>query len=133
MPMMDISVALTNPYTLDVFDVLRREEQVGTKGSVIVLPTTIKAVPGVVHPAGAQDLERLSDDQRARKTIAVITKFALRGDSQEDGQNYQPDYVVWQGNNYVVMDVEDYSQYGPGFIKVLASITDMVATAPETK
>ena len=133
MPMMDVSVALTNPYTLDFFMVKRRLETVSSSGYSTTSENVTDVVRGVVHPAGKQDLERLPEDQRQAKTIAVITRFALRGSSQQNGQNYQPDLVVWQGNNFVVVDIEDYSQYGPGFIRALCSLTDMTANAPETK
>ena len=38
------------------------------------------------------------------KTITVITRFALRGDSETAGTDYAPDIVHWQGDNFVVVD-----------------------------
>jgi galactose-6-phosphate isomerase len=131
-PMMDVSVALTNPYTLDSFSVLRRPENINTYGEGSTADTTIDGLYGVIYPEGNQGLERLAEEQRQLKVIAVITKFALRGSSKQSGQNYQPDTVIWNGNNFVVENVEDYSRYGPGFIKATCTIIDMITEAPST-
>lgn len=133
MPMLDVRVALTNPYTLDTFSVSRRQETVNSFGESTQAPTLFNGINGVVYPEGDENLDRRDAPQLQAKTIVVITRFALRGASVDGaGASWQPDVIVWSGSNYVVDRVEDYSRYAAGFIKVSASLLDSTAPPPTT-
>jgi hypothetical protein len=126
MPQLDVSLALTNPYTLDTFSVLRRADTSNSFGEATLSTTTFNNVRGVVYPEGDNRLQRLRDIQLQAKAICVITRFALRGSSKDGtGQNFQPDIVVWNGNNFIVELVDDYSQYAAGFIMATCVMTDL--------
>jgi len=126
-PMLDVSAALTNPYTLDSFIVYRRKQTVNGFGETCVAVEIEKGIRGVVTPASLQELTRRPEAQIARKSITVITRFALRGESQTvEETQFQPDIVVWNNDSYLVVHVEDYSDYARGFVKVTANSTDMV-------
>lgn len=132
--MLDVSVALTNPYTLDTFTIQRRVENVSSTGLGVLSPTVFQGIRGVVHPAGDNDLSRLPDEEQQSKSIVVITRFALRGSTQ-DGvpQNWKPDIVQWNNNNFLVRHVDDYSKYARGFIYTICVMQDMIAQPGVTR
>jgi hypothetical protein len=128
MPQVDIRVALTNPYTADRFDVIRRADTTNNYGEQILNPTVFSNRYGIVHPAsGYNDLQRMTDAQLQGKAIVVITRFALRGASQEagEGASFQPDIVVWNNDNYLVQIVDDYSQFASGFMYCICTLLDI--------
>lgn len=131
MPMLNMTAALTNPYTLDVFDVVRRAEAVSAQGLSVITPITFSSVRGVVTPAGDNALQRKLDEQEQGKGVEVTTMFGLRG-SAKDGiqQSWQPDLIVWRGNQFVVMDVKDYGAYALGFVQAECEMLDFVALPP---
>lgn len=133
MPMIDISVALTSVMLVDRFTVLRRAETVNQFGESTVTTSMITPCYGTVQSAGANDLQRLPDDQRQGKHISIVTKFMLRGETT----GYQPDIVRWPISNggvnadsFVVVSVDDYSQHGPGFLQVIAKSIDLTDNPP---
>jgi hypothetical protein len=128
-PMVDMRRALTNPYTLDKFAVVRRQQIKGDNGIVGVIPQTFPRVYGVVTPATQQkDLQRMSDAQIQSKAILVVTRFGLRGATEDQLQtDFQPDIIVWNGDNYLVIFPDDYSNYAQGFIRAVCFMTDLSA------
>lgn len=138
MPEIDVSPALENPLTLSTFNVLRRSEMVNGFGEVQIGSLQFSGVTGVVYPEGDQTLDREEDMGVPRKGIAVISgQFALRSQGTDaSGGAWQPDLVVWQGNQYFVESLEDYSTYALGFVKAHCVLTDaspqpaVLATVP---
>jgi galactose-6-phosphate isomerase len=118
MPFLDVSNVLLDPDFTDTFSVLRREQVIGENGRVSTTNTTLPAI-GVFTVAGPNDLERLDDNQRMGQNFVLVTKFRLQGPAKISGNNYQPDQVVWNGNTYVVKDVEPYTRYGAGQIQAI--------------
>jgi hypothetical protein len=134
MPMLDVSVALTNPYTLDTFTVTRRTEVVDGFGLSQVTPASIPGLYGVVYPSNEEDLKRFPDLQIQSKALTVITRFALRGEAEAaNNTEFQPDIVVWGGNNFLVRALDDYSQYAAGFILAICTSIDLVDKPPTTE
>ena len=132
-PQLDVSAALTNPYTLDVFNVLRRPETINVFGeSSVAEQQTFENVYGIVTPDGDASLARSAEMQTQVKVLSVISRFALRGNREASGTNFQPDLVVWDGNSYIVRNVEDYSRYAAGFVKASCELIDSVASAETT-
>ena len=136
MPMMNLSAALTNPYTLDHFSVTRQTEVVDNAGFSEITTQLFSGVQGVVYAAQMSTTNLLMNMSHTPKIIQVITTFGLIGESDiitgMVTATMQPDIVVWHGNNYKVMSVEDYSSYGPGYINATAVLFDAVAQAPTT-
>jgi hypothetical protein len=129
MPMLDMSAALTNPFTLDTFNVIRQQETLNGFGESVVTKQVVTNLRGVVYPETDMALMRQPNMQLASKTIAIVTKFALRTESI----GYQPDIIVWNGNQYVVTHLGDYSNFGTGFIRATAQIIDAEAIPPTTE
>lgn len=131
MPQMDISHVLLHPMIAgERFTVMRRQETVNNLGKSVITATSVTAIGSVV-PTGDNSLVREEAFQTQAKTIKVTTKFRLRGVSKDAGAlNYQPDIVVWKGNNYLVRTVDDYTQYGAGMVEAECSSIDLVDQAP---
>jgi len=131
MPMINLTVALTSPMLCDSFSVIRRTETVGTNGRSTVATQTFNGLYGPVKPADANDLRRYPDMDVTDKTITVTTAFALRGESETAGSEFKPDIVVWNGDNFIVRHVEDWSNFVPGFVRAICTSTDLVDAPPK--
>lgn len=126
-PMMDMSEALTDPVTLDSFTLYRRKQIVDIYGETKMSYDIQPNIRGVVTPASKNDLDRKADSQIQTKSIEIITRFAIRGESQTVGEiEYQPDVVVWNGDSFLVKRVDDFSNYGRGFVLVICESIDIV-------
>jgi hypothetical protein len=129
--MLDMRVALLNPYTVDYFSVIRRVEVVNSLGESVLTTTTTPGVAGVVVAAPPTSLDRQANLQVSPKWIDIVTQFRLYSESESSANTeYQPDIVVWNGNNYVVKTLGDYTGYGPGFVSAGCAIMDSQATPP---
>lgn len=125
MPTLDLSDSLLEPTFLDRFLVKRRAETVNQYGESTTVITQIYAY-GTVDAASPNDLDRGADEQHQGKSIAIVTRFRLRGVSA----GYQPDLVVWHGDSFVVAKVEDYTGYGAGWVQVECRSIDFVDEPP---
>jgi hypothetical protein len=131
MPMIDMRVALLNPYTVDYFNVVRRVEVVNSLGESVLTSTTTANVPGVVVAAPESALDRQANMQVAPKWIDIDTTFLLRSESENAAHSeFQPDIIQWRGNNYIVRTLGDYSSYGAGFVHAGCAMTDSQAAPP---
>lgn len=134
MPLLDLSRVLVNPLLTDTFTVNRRTQAVNNYGEASTTTVATPDVGGVVFPSDENDLRRLPDMDVQAKAITVITTFALRGESETGSGGgevqFKPDVVVWNGNNFIVRVVEDYSNYGAGFIRAICSSMDRVDQPP---
>lgn len=55
---------------------------------------------------------RIAEGEHVSDDITVVTKFRLT-----NGQdNVQADIVIWGGREWTVIALEDFSEYGEGFI-----------------
>lgn len=130
MAMLDVSIALTNPYTLDCFNLLRRKQNVNQSGGSRFEAVKFLGVPGIIYPEGLADLSRRAEVQFENKSIVVISIFPMRGASEDADDQYQPDIIIWNGDNFLVKRVEDYSRFARGYVKVTAESVDLNDLAP---
>lgn len=132
MPLLDVSDILLDPDIVETLTIQRRQANVGSNGRATKTVTTITPAPvGSVQPQDAGDLERGSDQQNLPKEIQVITQFRLRGASQDgQGNEYQPDLIVWQGDSYQVDSIEPWTAYGAGWVVAKCSSIDSLDQAP---
>ena len=122
MPFLDFSDVIQDPDIADnTLSVLRRPQSLGTNGRVAVKPTRYPNVVGVITSAGPNDLERLDDQQRTGRVLSLVTKFRLRATSP----GFQPDYVVWRGDTFIVHTFDPYPQFGAGFYQALIGSIDI--------
>lgn len=114
MALLDVSEVLTDPDLADSFIVNRRAESVNQNGRMTMNVQPFEAV-GVVCAASPNDLKRLPEDQRTQRAISVTTTFRLRASAP----GYQPDLVLWDGNFFIVADLQPYTNYGAGFVQAI--------------
>lgn len=131
MPMLNVSPALTNPYTLDTFNVIRRAEQVGSNGRASSISVAINGLRGVVTPGADGEFERTEDYTLQNKWLTIKTLFFLQAESVDGTpQAWQPDIVVWHGNNFIVKGILDWSTYAAGFVKAVCELFDFTSRPP---
>lgn len=132
MPALDFSDALLEPSFEDGFRVIRRPEVIDAEGYSTIPAPVKQKVSGIVNIAGANDLQRLPEEQHASKTISIVTQFRLRTAGRDpDGTGYQADIVQWGGDQFVVLALEDYSHFGRGYIRALCGSIDSIDIAPQ--
>jgi galactose-6-phosphate isomerase len=118
MPTLDVTRILTNPAFCDyTLSVQRNVQTVGENGLAVNTPTTT-AFSGVVTPRGGKRLIRGSDAARMTGSIEISTMFVL-----DDGATgTDADIVSWQGRQYTVVDVQDWTTYGAGFVTAVCEL-----------
>jgi len=120
MPLADFSVIWSTPEISDRFLVIRREDTIDQNGRSQPLVVARYQAIGVVTIASANDLRRVPEQEVQNKTISISTPFQIQG--ARFGQ--QPDLIHWHGEDYVVIDIQDYGGFGPGFYNALAQRLD---------
>lgn len=132
MPQIDVSDVTLDPEIAgERFSVVRRAEVVNDFGESVVVSRTYPRVPGSVTPTAPNSLAREEAYQTQQKTIQVIARFRLRGVARDGaGAKFQPDLILWRGDAYLVTTVDDYSQYGAGFVRADCASTDYEDVAP---
>lgn len=124
---LDVSDVLLDPEIAQTFNVTRREQTIGFGGRTVITTTALNNVVGVVTSASPNDLERLDDNQRMGRHLSIVTKTRLYGPAlAANGDQFQPDYITWYGDTYIVKDVAPYPQFGAGFIQVIAGSVDAI-------
>lgn len=125
----DVSDGVLEVSFQDTFDVARRLDNVDQKGRTNISEQLFPRVQGVVTPTGDNDLKRLREDQRAGKSILVVTNFRLQGPAP----GMQPDAVAWPSGSserFVVAHLEDFSRYGQGFVSAICVDMSVVQAPP---
>jgi galactose-6-phosphate isomerase len=110
----------------DRFDVVRRPEVISQSGRSVTTQVTATAY-GTVYPTGDNSLVRQADYELGRKTLTCVTPYRL----QQAAPGYQPDVVLYRGNQFVVSSVEDFSQYGAGFVAAQLSSISAIDAPPQ--
>lgn len=111
MPLLDVSSVLDNPMFKDSLTCTRNTQTVGGDGRA-VNSATDTPFTGVVTSDTGDVLQRLAEGSYIKGSIVVHTRFVLiDGLSGKDA-----DIVTWQGRQYTVSSVNDYSTYGAGFV-----------------
>jgi hypothetical protein len=130
-PFLDVADLLLDPDIADTFSVIRNKQTVSLSGIAETLNSyTFRNVIGVVTAASPNDLEMLPEVEYQTKAISIVTKFRLRGVADVSNTQFQPDLVVWHGDNFKVETVEDYGGFGAGFVQAIARSIDHVDAPP---
>jgi hypothetical protein len=122
----DLRDAVLAPEFMDNFQVVRRSQQIDNYGRANNIPVWTVVAIGVVTAASPDQLRRLPDQQNMSKTIEIVTTFPLQGPSE----GVDPDLISWNGNAYIIQILDDWSNYGPGFVHVVCTSTDSVEQPP---
>jgi hypothetical protein len=118
MPLLDVSDVLLSPDFMDLtLSVTRNAQTVDNDGIAVISPTTT-GFYGVVTSLNGSVLTRVAEGERISDTITIHTQFKLI-----DGQSgYDADVVNWQGLQWTVTNVNDYSTYGVGFVQATCTL-----------
>lgn len=117
MPMLDVSFMVSDPMLADSFTVTRRLDSVDAHGrTAITVESVFPAIVGVVTQQDPADLMRRDDGQMMPRQITVCSTFIFRGASK----GYQPDVITFDGVDFTVKHVLDYSRFGGGTVEVIA-------------
>jgi hypothetical protein len=132
MPQLDISDVLLDPVIAGTrFQIIRRQETVDNYGRSQITKTYHWAT-GSVTPGGDNTLAREEAFQTQSNTISVTTAFRLRGPSKDlAARNHQPDVVVWNGSQYVVRTLNDFTGFGAGVVTAECVSMTIVDLPPE--
>jgi galactose-6-phosphate isomerase len=126
---MDMRDGVLSPELLSSFAVQRREQNDNNYGRA--QNTSLWTIPGrgVITATSPDQLVRLPEEQHMSKTIEIVTTFGLQGPSN----GLCPDLVFWHGNEYVVQIIDDWSNYGPGFVHAVCTSMDSMDNQPEVR
>lgn len=120
-PQLDVSDALLDPAFCDsTLQCLRRSEAVSA-GGISQLSSETLGFAGVVVSDRGDQLNRDAAAERLTGSISIITKFRLR----QAGISVTPDLVSYNGRQYTVTNVNDYTSYGAGFIEAVCDLVPL--------
>ncbi len=117
MPLLDVSDVLDDPDFQTTVVLKRSGGTVGSDGRA-TYATTTSTIAAVVTAANGMNLARGADGRTSQGSITIHTRQMLY--SGEDGT--EPDVIEWRGNEWTVVVVNDFSEYGAGFVSATAEI-----------
>lgn len=113
MALLDVTEVLLDPDFMDMGLVCKRSTQtVGDNGRATNAQSSTPFA-GVVTSDKGDILERIAGGERKKGSITIHTMFRL---TAGDGEDIIADVVTWQGRDYTVAHVNDYSHFGSGFV-----------------
>jgi len=120
MALIDVTELLDDPDFSDTFFLRRQHQNIDSSGLAHNAETSV-ACDGVCFPGGGNKLIRTRDGDRVESDMTIVTRTILH-----DGRGGVPaDCVEWMGQRYVVTLVEDYANWGGGFVQARCNLTDM--------
>lgn len=128
----DMKDALLAPEFLDYFEVIRKIQSVDSEGIASFTNSLPFGARGIVVPFTPDSLRRETDMQYEYKALRITTPFILRGPSTTPNTNNinAPDIIIWNKDKFLVTALDDYSNYSPGYVIVVAVSLDYVDVAP---
>ncbi|WYX08221.1 hypothetical protein WJ973_23650 [Achromobacter xylosoxidans] len=118
MPLLDVTEVLLDPDFLDTSLVCTRQTQTTNEYGEAVNAQEAIPFSGVVTSDQGDILDRIAEGSRIKGSILICTKFTLiPGTAGRDA-----DLVTWQGRQYTVSNVNDYTTYGPGFVEAVCDL-----------
>jgi galactose-6-phosphate isomerase len=112
---LDVSFLLDDSLFVDEFQLFKRQASVNQDGEGIMPDGKAVNCTGSVQPASQRDIERLPEALRNHEAIRIYTREVLSADEQ----GRYADVVVWRGSRWQVKAVDDWSNYGDGYVKAI--------------
>ena len=72
----------------------------------------VSSALGTIHPAAAEELQLLPEEERGETAIVIHTDFALSTGEDRGKRFTAPDRITWNGNTYRVVSVRDWAMFG---------------------
>ena len=117
-PLLDVSDVLLDPDFCDTSLSCQRTSVSTNQQGLGVPSSATVGFAGVITSDRGIDLERTAVGEHASGSISVITRFGLRS----SGVGVTADVVTWNGKQYTVVKVNDYSRYGIGFVQAICEL-----------
>lgn len=111
MALLDVTEVLFDPDFADTITCIREMQNVGGNG-LASSTTTTSNFTGVVTQEDGDVMQRMPDGEMVSGSITIHTVFRLSA----GGPDQNADIVTWQGRQYTVKMISDYSNFGAGFI-----------------
>lgn len=128
MATLDVSDVLSDPDFASSFTVTSTTVSMATGVPVPTIAAPV-AASGVVIP-GKSSLRRLDDGSRLISFVDIYTQYPLTSGIKTDDANSRiADIVTWRGRAYTVASVEDYSDFGAGFLHISADLLPLNPTS----
>ena len=120
MPLISVDELMFDPdFVTESLRLYTTIEIVGVNGRNTIT-RSMQPIVGVVTPTSARDLVRLPEGSTSGGSITVTTAYPLT--SGDPAQNKPADQISWKGDLYVVTRLDDYSEFGRGFISALCTL-----------
>ena len=118
MPFLDVSDVLLDPDFADSCVCHRKAQSVDANGRAVNVTTDFNFLAVITSDRG-DILDRIAGAERVNGSITIHTQFLLDDGA---GASRSTDEVTWNGRDYVVSNVNDYSRFGKGFIAASADL-----------
>jgi hypothetical protein len=122
---LDVNDVMLDPMFSTMFAVRRQGETVGEDGRTVIAPELFEGLRGVITWQDAKIVQR-EDGVIVPQAINVATPFSLRDASF----GYQPDIILWQGEEYRVTSLKPWRHLGRGWTRASAEVTRMTNNPP---
>lgn len=121
MPLINVDELMDDPdFVTDTLVVLRTSEAVNAQGRNVVTKSPPLPFRGTIVPARARDLQRLPEGSSSSGVIVIITVERLTPGNPRTGK--PADQIRWKDDLYVVSALDDYSEYGAGFVCAICTL-----------
>lgn len=121
----DVNAVMLDPLLSTMFDVKRRQEAVGADGRVAISDEYFAGLRGVITWEEGPIMQT-PEGVMAKQSIKIATPFSLRDASF----GFQPDIVVWEGEEYRITSVKAHRHLGRGWTRATAESTRATNTPP---
>lgn len=125
MPLLDVTDVLFDPDFMDTMTVTRSARSM-SRGRTVLTPQIFDDVPCAITAATGDDLLNLPEGVRVEGTITVHTTFRLFSETEET----KADVITFNGRDYVVTTLNDWSRYGSGFVQAYATLKNLQEAMP---
>lgn len=122
MPLVDVTEVLSDPDLVEDFAVIRSTRTVDQHGRTVDVPGQFYTF-GSIQPTSGHTLMILPEAERVGSFITVVTMFPLIALSPTQA----PDRIIWHNKAYQVKLLNDWTDYGQGFV---SAVCELVAMTP---
>lgn len=126
MPLLDVTDVLSDPDFADTITITRAVETVDSHGRAQIATQTFANVVAVITAGQGDVLKYFPEMANIQGAILIHTTFLLTSASETS----RADTVTWQGRDYQVTGLNDWSTFGIGFIMAVGTLKQFVEAAP---
>lgn len=120
MPFLDVTEVLFDPDFAQVLEITRRTNTVNAQGRTTITPSTLSPV-GVITAGVPPEFQQGPDSIHSKNSITINCTLQLLDSST----TALPDYVIFNGNTYIVKKALPFSNFGAGFYCSYADLVNL--------